>query len=154
MSSSYIIWDVLSSLWLGAWRLKLEAWTFLFFFLIQYPASMRSVFCAANSLNVNVVHFISLLSFCLWLGAAAPSQVSCYYGSYTRSRGQAKCIALQSFKGMTRLYLTPDPKWIVPSRFIGDQPTSRHACHRIRTQVWPSLRNAITTFKANLGRAA
>ena len=32
------------------------------FFLIQYLASMRSVFCAANSLNVNVVHFIIFLS--------------------------------------------------------------------------------------------
>ena len=31
------------------------------FFLIQYFASMRKVFCAASSLNVNVVHFIIFL---------------------------------------------------------------------------------------------
>jgi len=40
------------SLMLEACGLKLEA-----FFLIQYFGSIRKVFCAANSLNVNVVHF-------------------------------------------------------------------------------------------------
>jgi hypothetical protein len=45
---------------LEACRLLLEACAF---FLIQYLASMRSVFCAANSLNVNVVHFI-IIPFC------------------------------------------------------------------------------------------
>ena len=46
---SFFAWSLL----LAACCLRLEA-----FFLIQYLASMRSVFCAANSLNVNVVHFI------------------------------------------------------------------------------------------------
>ena len=49
---SYFHLHVKRCLLLEACRLELEA-----FFLIQYFASMRSVRCAANSLNVNVVHF-------------------------------------------------------------------------------------------------
>ena len=56
---SYLYLHVKRCLPLEACGLLLEACAF---FLIQYFASMRSVRCAANSLNVNVVHFIIFLS--------------------------------------------------------------------------------------------
>ena len=53
---SYFHLHVKRCLLLEACRLELEA-----FFLIQYFGSMRSVRCAANSLNVNVVHFTPMV---------------------------------------------------------------------------------------------
>ena len=100
---------------LAACCLLLEACAF---FLIQYLASMRSVFCAANSLNVNVVHFIIIPLYCLVLQGRRtmrrPSQQVKLFTTRIRIRRPATNN------------LTPDPAFYLISR--RDQGSRARSC--------------------------
>ena len=81
-----------------------------FVFFISFTSFFLTLICPHHILSG-----MSCQACCLWLGAAAPSQVSCYHGSYTRSRGQGMLLTSRADTLCVLSILTPEPMaWDLP----------------------------------------